>query len=166
MYIPCSEYLHVSFRDTSNGNFTLRASISISKIRAKFTWNINKLYCKVVKMFTVNNNNYHLTNGLWAVSLPKGAMSQCLIQNTDTFKDGCKFLLPFVKVTLAVPTPKINPSLHIYKEVLHSCFLGSPPKFGHSKISPSSPGGSNHPWIFCSFSSSHVNNFPQNLHIP
>jgi len=61
--------------DTSNGNFTVRASISISKIRAKFTWNINKLHCSVVKMFTVNNINYHLINRLWAVSLPKRAMS-------------------------------------------------------------------------------------------
>jgi len=26
-------------------------------------------------MFTVNNSNYHLINGLWAVSLPKRAMS-------------------------------------------------------------------------------------------
>jgi len=66
----------------------------------------------------------------------------CLIQNTDIFKDGCKFLLPFVKVTLAVPTTTINPSLHIYKEVLHSCFLGSPPKFNHlvHPVDPISPG--------------------------
>jgi hypothetical protein len=33
----------------------------------------------------------------------------CLIRNTDKFKDGCKFLLSFVKVTLAAPTPTINP---------------------------------------------------------
>jgi hypothetical protein len=74
-YIPCSAYLHVSFRDTANGNFTLKACISISKIRPKFMCNINKLHCKVVKMFTVNNRNYHLINELWAVSLPKRAVS-------------------------------------------------------------------------------------------
>lgn len=54
----------------------------------------------------------------------------CLIQNTDKFGDGCKFLLSFMKVTTAVPTPTINLSLYIYKEVLHSCFLDFPPKFG------------------------------------
>jgi hypothetical protein len=55
---PCSQYSCVSFRD-SNGNFTVRASIATSKIKAKFTWNINKLHCKVmIRMFTANNRNY------------------------------------------------------------------------------------------------------------
>jgi len=70
-YIPCGAYLHVSL----NGNFSVRASISIPKMKAKFTWNINKLHCQVAKMFTVNNSNYHLITRLWSVSLPKRAMS-------------------------------------------------------------------------------------------
>lgn len=77
-HIPSSAYLHVS----SNGNFTVRASISISKTKAKFTWNINKLHCKVFKMFNVNNSNYHLINGLWAVSLPKSYVSFKILTNS------------------------------------------------------------------------------------
>jgi hypothetical protein len=70
--VPCSRHSHISFRDTSNGNSTVRASIAISKIKAKFTYNINKLHYKVVKMFTANNSNCHLME--WAVSLAKKAL--------------------------------------------------------------------------------------------
>lgn len=43
----------------------MRASIATSKIKAKFTQNINKLDGTGVKMFTANNSNYHLIE--WAV---------------------------------------------------------------------------------------------------
>jgi hypothetical protein len=76
-------------------------------MKAKFTWNINKLHCQVAKMFTVNNSNYHLINTLWAVSLPKRAMSHSKYWQIQGWMQ--VFYCPLWTLHLLSQPPQSNP---------------------------------------------------------